>query len=184
MTQRTGSELTGEDIAKEFLEHYGVTGMKWGVQNGPPYPLDSEGKAALKKQRAEDRAEKRDRKNAEKRRRTMSDEELDARIKRLEKEKRFKELTDADVNRGKKAVKDFLSSTGGKVLKGAAYAGAAAGTVAILKSSGFRKLINKLPYSSAVKATIKQTLGSNPTWENYTKFIDQWLVPVLKPKKK
>lgn len=174
----------GKDTVDYYLEHYGVSGMKWGVQNGPPYPLDSKGKAALKEQRKKDREEKKDRKEAEKRRRTMSDEELDARIKRLEKEKKLKELTDADVNRGKKVVKDFLSSTGGKVLKGTAYAAAAAGTVAILKSSGFRKLVNKLPYSAAVKATIKDTFGANPSWENFTKFVDQWVVPALKPKKK
>ena len=25
-----------------YLEHHGIDGMKWGVQNGPPYPLDKE----------------------------------------------------------------------------------------------------------------------------------------------
>lgn len=25
---------------KDYLEHYGVDGQKWGVQHGPPYPLD------------------------------------------------------------------------------------------------------------------------------------------------
>ena len=26
----------------EELMHYGVKGMKWGVRNGPPYPIDRE----------------------------------------------------------------------------------------------------------------------------------------------
>lgn len=25
-----------------YLEHHGIQGQKWGVQNGPPYPLDTE----------------------------------------------------------------------------------------------------------------------------------------------
>lgn len=33
------------------LTHHGVDGQKWGKRNGPPYPLNAEGKADLKKQR-------------------------------------------------------------------------------------------------------------------------------------
>lgn len=29
------------------LCHYGVKGQKWGVRNGPPYPLDKSGKKAV-----------------------------------------------------------------------------------------------------------------------------------------
>lgn len=35
------------------LYHHGVHGMKWGKRNGPPYPLDAEGKAELREQRKE-----------------------------------------------------------------------------------------------------------------------------------
>ena len=33
----------GIDVASEegYIEHYGIPGMKWGVKNGPPYPLDA-----------------------------------------------------------------------------------------------------------------------------------------------
>lgn len=34
-----------------YLAHHGVEGQKHGVRNGPPYPLDRQGKAALRKQR-------------------------------------------------------------------------------------------------------------------------------------
>lgn len=37
--------------SNNYLEHHGVDGQKWGKRNGPPYPLNSEGKASLKKQR-------------------------------------------------------------------------------------------------------------------------------------
>lgn len=37
------------------LMHDGVIGMKWGKRNGPPYPLNKEGKEALKEQRKEER---------------------------------------------------------------------------------------------------------------------------------
>lgn len=33
------------------LWHHGVKGQQWGVQNGPPYPLDKDGKTALDKQK-------------------------------------------------------------------------------------------------------------------------------------
>ena len=27
---------------KQWISHHGIMGQKWGVQNGPPYPLDSD----------------------------------------------------------------------------------------------------------------------------------------------
>lgn len=28
-------------ISKDYLKHEGISGMKWGVRNGPPYPLSA-----------------------------------------------------------------------------------------------------------------------------------------------
>lgn len=41
-----------------YLAHHGMEGQKWGVQNGPPYPLDKAGQLRLKKQKAERKYEK------------------------------------------------------------------------------------------------------------------------------
>lgn len=34
---------------RDYLEHHGVKGQKWGVQNGPPYPLKYEAHSASEK---------------------------------------------------------------------------------------------------------------------------------------
>ena len=39
------------------ITHHGTDGMKWGIRNGPPYPLSKEGRAAIRRQRAEKKAE-------------------------------------------------------------------------------------------------------------------------------
>lgn len=35
----SSSVLVGKEKDR-YLEHHGIKGRKWGVQNGPPYPLD------------------------------------------------------------------------------------------------------------------------------------------------
>ena len=30
-------------MTKYYLAHHGIKGQKWGVKNGPPYPLDAKG---------------------------------------------------------------------------------------------------------------------------------------------
>ena len=41
-----------------YLVHHGVEGQHWGKKNGPPYPLDAEGKAELRAQKKAEREEK------------------------------------------------------------------------------------------------------------------------------
>lgn len=37
------------DFHSGYLEHHGILGQKWGVKNGPPYPLDQSGKSSSEK---------------------------------------------------------------------------------------------------------------------------------------
>ncbi len=105
----------------DYIQHYGIKGMKWGVRRyqNKDGTLTAEGK---KREAAKDanRAEIQDRKEAYKNRRTLSDEEINTRVRRLEQEKRLKSLTEDDIAPGRSAAKKLLHSTGAKVLYTAA----------------------------------------------------------------
>lgn len=45
-------------IKIDELYHHGVEGQKWGVKNGPPYPLNATGRALVKQQRLMKKQEK------------------------------------------------------------------------------------------------------------------------------
>lgn len=38
------------EVGYDVLAHHGIKGQRWGKQNGPPYPLNSEGREKFKKQ--------------------------------------------------------------------------------------------------------------------------------------
>lgn len=116
----------------EELYHYGIKGMKWGVRRyqNKDGSLTPAGKAqernANKRQARKDIAKSR--KAASKNRSLMSDAELDKRIKRLEKEKRLRELTESEVSPGKSYAKKAMDRYGNQVAA-AVVGGATAATI-------------------------------------------------------
>lgn len=141
-------------MTDQVLIHHGVKGMKWGVRRyrNKDGSLTAEGKAHAQQQaeRNADKARRADYKQAAKNRRNLSDEELLARIGRLEKEKRLKELTEDNLSNnrvrstGEKAVNDVLVGSGKKVATimlagGAMYVGNAllTGEIDPKKAAGY-----------------------------------------------
>ena len=48
-----------KNTGEAYLAHHGVEGMKWGERNGPPYPLEGQGKKNFLQQVKENRKKKR-----------------------------------------------------------------------------------------------------------------------------
>lgn len=90
-----------------YLMHHGVKGMKWGVRRTPE---QLERASKKKQEKKAEKAIKKDRKAASRSRRRLSDKELADRIKRLENEKKLKDLTKKDTQPGRQAVKKALKS--------------------------------------------------------------------------
>lgn len=92
----------------DFLTHYGVKGMKWGVRK------DRSSSGRPRRTRREEAARK-DRRSAVQRRRTISEAELRKRIDRLKLEKQLKDLTAEDLNPGRAFARSVLSSSGRRI---------------------------------------------------------------------
>lgn len=86
----------------EFLEHYGVKGMQWGVR---------------RRRSASEEKVRSKRKKLVNKRRLLSDDDIKKHIDRISSEKKLKELIDQDLNPGKTVAKRIVSESGQKVAR-------------------------------------------------------------------
>lgn len=116
------------------LTHHGVEGMRWGKRNGPPYPLDSDGKADLRAQKkaAKAGAGKAKKESLHKRVSKMSDADLEKKIKRIKMENEYKKLKRSDIERGSDYVKGLGLAAAGAFTLGLALTGGKKGSDAVV----------------------------------------------------
>lgn len=124
--------------AEEFLAHYGVRGMKWGVKKGVVNPRMQRTK--------KENTIRSQRKDARRKRQTLSDKDLDGLVSRLEKEKKLKSLLDDDLTPGKSLSQQIIRGAGTKVA-GAVVAGAGMYVVkgVLTKNWGLSDLAANIP---------------------------------------
>lgn len=132
----------------DFLAHYGVKGMRWGVKRGIV-------KSGAERTSREDKVRAK-RKDAKRRRQVLSDKDLDGLVKRLEQEKKLKTLLDDDLAPGRTVTKKLLANAGTKVV-GTVAAGVGVWAVKTALEGGFAKegFVDK----AAAKATVKALAG-------------------------
>lgn len=84
--------------SEEFLSHYGVKGMRWGVRRQAAKAAASASKTKYKKPPAR-----------------LSDAELNRRIKRLELEKKYEDLNNPTTFNGRAYTQSLLENSGRSV---------------------------------------------------------------------
>lgn len=81
------------DFSSNYLMHHGILGMKWGQQNGPPYPLDSSKHSASEKKAGwmKSLKEKSEAKKKKKKQQAALEKARKARAEKAQKEKLAKD---------------------------------------------------------------------------------------------
>lgn len=108
-------------MIQNYIQHYGVKGMKWGVRKRPVSPSGASRtpKATPKKssfsflrKKKKTSSKKASSKPVEKKSvKKMTNDELNAHIKRLEMEKKYKELKKSDISIGQKLASGIMQKS-------------------------------------------------------------------------
>lgn len=102
--------MSYEIILSDSLAHHGIKGMSWGVQNGPPYPLNSEQHAKIL-----DKAKKAKKKlnSAKEKSEKTRTKKVEAKRSKLEakKQKYESEAAKAEAKENKYKVKSYKAAT-------------------------------------------------------------------------
>ena len=99
------------------LYHHGILGQRWGVRRTPEQLGHRTGsKSGKSRSDTADEAKRTDMRSASKNRRNLSTEEIQRRIERIKLERQLKDLTDEELNPGRKFVADVMSQSGKKVI--------------------------------------------------------------------
>ena len=123
--------MSDDVTVSDVLEHFGVRGMRWGVRRGSSSDSGGDsGSDGPKIVGPSNKVSVKQRKKTKDSVRTLSDDDLNAFIKRLDQEKKFRDLVNSDIAPGKTATKKILGDTGTRVAKTVLYT---AGIVAASK---------------------------------------------------
>ena len=120
----------------EYLKHFGILGMKWGIRRYQPYPKGEghKGKFVGKKNNIERKKTNKSKKKEAKEKKkelkknpvspakSMSDDELRQALNRLNMEKQYDQLTAAEKTKGRKlydelVVKSMKVAVSGTIVK-------------------------------------------------------------------
>ena len=101
--------LSDENVEalSEILEHHGIDGQKWGVRNGPPYPLERKKTHLLNKSKAKILIDNLD---------ELSLEDIERLVKRIKLEEELNKIAADDIKKGESYAMKILKKTGETVL--------------------------------------------------------------------